>query len=95
MKLDVTKLPLGGVLVGFVLAAVVVTFALAFVFAPDSGIGESEPPPGPQMVMDGDSFDVGAITIGETVERTIEFRNEGQEPLTVSILKIRPAPGAD
>jgi len=38
---------------------------------------------------------VGTIPIGETVERTIEFRNEGQEPLEVSIAKVRPAPDAD
>ena len=38
MKLDVTKLPLGKALVGFVFAAVVVTFVLAFMFAGDAGI---------------------------------------------------------
>lgn len=38
MKLDVTKLPLGEALVGFVFAAVVLTFVLAFMFAPDAGI---------------------------------------------------------
>ena len=57
--------------------------------------GGTEPPSGPRLVMDGESFNVGVITIGEEVERTIEFSNGGQEPLTVSILKIRPAPGAD
>ena len=57
--------------------------------------GDSEPPPDPQLVMDGDSFDVGVIRIGETVERTVEFSNGGQEPLRVSIVKVRPAPDAD
>ncbi len=57
--------------------------------------GEGGEPTGARLTMDGDSFDVGAITIGETVERTVEFRNEGQEPLTVSIVKVRPAPDAD
>ena len=42
MKLDVTKLPLGEVLIGFVLAAVVVTFVLAFAFASGSGIGSGD-----------------------------------------------------
>lgn len=44
MKSDVTKLPLGEGLVGFVLAAVVVTFVLAFAFASGSAIegGEAE-----------------------------------------------------
>ncbi len=40
MKLDATKLPLGEVLVSFVLAAVVATFVLAFVS--ESGIQEGE-----------------------------------------------------
>jgi cytochrome c oxidase subunit 2 len=44
MKSDVTKLPLGEGLVGFVLAAVVVTFVLAFAFASGGAIegGEAE-----------------------------------------------------
>ncbi len=57
--------------------------------------GNGEPPAGPRLVMDGDSFDVGAIRIGETVERTVGFTNGGQEPLMVSIVKVRPAPDAD
>ncbi len=75
-------------------------FALLAVLAPAllalaAACGEGgEPPTGPRLVMDGDSFDVGAITVGEEVERTIEFRNGGQESLTVSILEIRPAPDA-
>jgi cytochrome c oxidase subunit 2 len=42
MKLDVTKLPLGEVLVAFVLAAVVATFVLAFTFGSGGGIEEGE-----------------------------------------------------
>ncbi len=42
MKSDVTKLPLGEGLVGFVLAAVVVTFVLAFAFASGSAIEGEE-----------------------------------------------------
>jgi len=40
MKLDITKLPLGEALVGFVLAAVVLTFVLAFAFPTESGLGD-------------------------------------------------------
>jgi len=40
MKLDITKLPLGEALIGFVLAAVVGTFVLAFAFPTESGLGE-------------------------------------------------------
>jgi plastocyanin len=42
MKIDVTKLPVGEALVGFVLAAVAVTFVLAFVIGPKGGVGEGE-----------------------------------------------------
>jgi plastocyanin len=42
MKLDITKLPLGEALVGFVLAAVVGTFVLAFAFPTQSGLGDKE-----------------------------------------------------
>lgn len=38
MKLDASKLPLGEVLVAFVLAAVIATFVLAFTFGADSSI---------------------------------------------------------
>ena len=40
MKLDITKLPLGEALIGFVLAAVVLTFVLAFAFPTESGLGD-------------------------------------------------------
>ena len=43
MKLDVTKLPLGEALIGFVLAALAVTFVLAFTIGNnDGGIGGEE-----------------------------------------------------
>src|SRR3990170_2453503 len=40
MKFDITKLPLGEALIGFVLAAVVLTFVLAFAFPTESGLGD-------------------------------------------------------
>ncbi len=46
MKLDVTKLPLGEALIAFVLAAVAVTFILAFTLSSDAGIGDVEPEDG-------------------------------------------------
>ncbi len=57
--------------------------------------GKSEPPDGARLALDGDTFDLGLIGLDETVERAVEFRNEGNEPLTVSIVKIRPSPNAD
>lgn len=52
MSFDVTKLPLGEALIGFVLTAVVVTFVLAFAFPTGSGledrdaVAEGSPTPG-------------------------------------------------
>ncbi len=43
MKLDVTKLPLGEALIAFVLAAVAVTFVLAFTLPSGAGIEDVEP----------------------------------------------------
>ena len=40
MKLDITELPLGEALIGFVLTAVVLTFVLAFAFPTKSGLGD-------------------------------------------------------
>jgi len=40
MRLDITKLPLGEALIGFVLGAVVLTFVLAFAFPTESGLGD-------------------------------------------------------
>ena len=53
------------------------------------------PSGGPRLAMDGDSFKLGDIGVAQTVQRSIEFRNEGDAPLTVSIVKVRPAPDAD
>ncbi len=57
--------------------------------------GKSEPPDGAWLALDGDTFDLGLIGLDETVERAVEFRNEGNESLTVSIVKVRPSPNAD
>ena len=57
--------------------------------------GDGGPSGGPRLAMDGDSFKLGDIGVAQTVQRSIEFRNEGDAPLTVSIVKVRPAPDAD
>lgn len=57
--------------------------------------GDGEPRDGARLALDGESFDLGLIGLDKTVERTVEFRNEGNESLTVSIVKIRPSPNAD
>ena len=56
--------------------------------------GEGAPSDRPRLAFDDDEFDLGHIGWEEAVERTVPFRNEGLEPLTVSIVKVRAAPGA-
>jgi len=57
--------------------------------------GGDEAPAGARLAIDGDSFDLGSIATGESVRRSIEFRNTGVAPLEVSIVKVRPAPSAE
>ena len=57
--------------------------------------GGGGPSGGPRLALDGDTFKLGDIGVAQTVQRSIEFRNEGDAPLTVSIVKVRPAPDAD
>ena len=65
MKLDVTKLPLGEALIGFVLAALAVTFVLAFAIGnDDGGIGEEAAEPTPEET----PSDGGTPGDGTTVE---------------------------
>lgn len=56
--------------------------------------GGPDPPAGPRLAFDGDEFDLGLIRWEEAVERTVPFRNDGLEPLTVSIVSVRAARGA-
>src|SRR3972149_405758 len=57
--------------------------------------GGDQAPPGARLAIDGDSFDLGSIRTGQSVQRSIEFRNTGVAPLEVSIVKVRPAPDAE
>ena len=57
--------------------------------------GGDKAPPGARLAIDGDSFDLGSIETGQSVRRSIEFRNTGVAPLEVSIVKVRPAPDAE
>lgn len=50
--------------------------------------------PAPRIALNGKSFDLGEVPADRIVERTVEFRNSGEEPLSVSIVKVRPAPDA-
>ena len=50
--------------------------------------------PAPRLALNGTSFDLGEVPADRIVERTVEFQNSGQEPLTVSVVKVRAAPDA-
>ena len=76
----------------FLLAATLLPAVAALVAACGGGGG---PAGGPRLALDGDAFEVGDIKVGQVVQRSIEFRNEGDAPLKVSIVKVRPAPDAD
>ena len=67
MKLDVTKLPLGEALIAFVLAAVVVTFILAFTLPSGAGIEDVELEDG-EAVAEETPADGGPAGEGTTVE---------------------------
>jgi len=53
--------------------------------------GGGEKASGPRLALDGDSFDLGVVKAGGSVERAIDFRNEGTEPLAVTIADVRSA----
>ncbi len=67
------------------------TIGLVF-FSSHGSAGKTSP--GPQMVLAGDSFDLGEVPADRTVERTVAFQNLGVAPLNVSVAKVRPAPDA-
>jgi len=69
MKLDVTKLPLGEALIAFVLAAVAVTFVLAFTLPSGAGIEDVEPEDGEAVAEETPANgDGGPAGEGTTVE---------------------------
>lgn len=58
--------------------------------------GRTAPPPsGPRLEITGRAFDLGDVPPSEIVERTISFRNSGVKPLSVTIVKVRPAPNGE
>jgi len=70
MKLDITKLPLGEALVGFVFTAVVLTFVLAFAYPTQSGLKDKaaagSPTPGATPTPQGTPGGTpgGAVAVG-------------------------------
>src|SRR3970040_254232 len=46
---------------------------------------------GPRLALDGDSFDLGVVKAGASIQRTIDSGNEGTQPLEVTIADVRSA----
>ena len=70
-------------------AASVLLAAAIALFVACGGGGETAS--GPRLALDGDSFDLGVVKAGGSIQRTIDFRNEGTEPLEVTIADVRSA----
>ncbi|MEX0684237.1 MAG: plastocyanin/azurin family copper-binding protein [Dehalococcoidia bacterium] len=90
MKLDLTKLPVGEMMIGFLILSLGLTFALAYTYVdtpqspaaetpePTGNGGSETPPPGaPEVVMRDSVFDPDEFIViaGETV--TFAITNEG------------------
>ena len=72
-----------------VLGTLVILVAALTLFAACGG--GSEDASGPRLALAGDSFDLGEVKAGGSVERMIDFRNEGTQPLEVTIADVRSA----
>ena len=77
-----------------VVIGTLIALAVTGIVFPSAHDGDGRPASGPQLRMAGDSFDLGEVPPDVTVERTVAFDNGGDAPLTVSIVKVRPAPDA-
>ena len=71
------------------MGALFLGLVVALTAAAATACGGDPAPPGARLAIDGDSFDLGSIRTGQSVRRSIEFRNTGVAPLEVSIVKVR------
>ena len=93
MKLDVTKLPLGEALIGFVLTAVVATFVLAFAFPTQSGLGDEtvkgsptpEASPTPQGTPSGTPGGAVAVSMKDNVFEPKDLTVKAGESVTFDL----------
>ena len=94
MKLDVTKLPLGEALIGFVFAAVAVTFVLAFALSSDAGIEDVEPEDGDAVAeetpADGDGSVVEIAMIPTIKFDTVDITVPAGQPVTLTADNVDP-----
>ena len=93
MKLDITKLPLGEALIGFVLAAVVLTFVLAFAFPTESGLKDKvvtgsptpEASPTPQGTPAGSPGAGIAVSMKDNIFEPAELTVKAGESVTINL----------
>ena len=94
MKLDVTKLPLGEALIGFVFAAVAVTFVLAFALSSDAGIEDVAPEDGDAVAevtpADGDGSVVEIAMIPTIKFDTVDVTVPADQPVTLTADNVDP-----
>ena len=94
MKLDVTKLPLGEALIGFVFAAVAITFVLAFALSSDAGIEDVEPEDGDAVAeetpADGDGSVVEIAMIPTIKFDTVDITVPAGQPVTLTADNVDP-----
>lgn len=90
MKLDLTRLPVGEAIIGFLMVALAVTFVLGFIAiedgdgadgasetpAPTDGAG-TPTPGGTEIVLHDNSFDPDALTVAAGETATFSITNEG------------------
>lgn len=91
VKIDLTKLPVGEAIIGFLLVATIVTFILAFTYvdplveseepteptATDGGNGETTPPGDVEIVMTDNAFESEEFTVVSGEEISIAVVNDG------------------
>ena len=93
MKLDITKLPLGEALIGFVLVAVVLTFVLAFAFPTESGLKDTtvtgsptpEASPTPQETPTGSPGAGTAVSMKDNLFEPAELTVKAGESVTIDL----------
>src|SRR3990172_492401 len=93
MKLDITKLPLGEALIGFVLFAVVLPFVLAFAFPTESGLKDTtvagsptpEASPTPQGTPTGSPGAGGAVSMKDNLFEPVDLTVKVGESVTINL----------
>ena len=89
MRFDITKLPLGEALIGFVLAAVALTFVLAFAFPTETGLRDKtvagSPTPGVTPTPAGSPAAGIAVSMQDNLFESAELTVKAGESVTINL----------